>query len=82
MLEDISRQVVWAGRRWDQSAWKVIVVGTIFGQEIVPSLNGDSVIVINRATSKMNKVELSDIIEQLFAFGAEHGVRWSDPNED
>lgn len=82
MLTDISRQIVWAGRRWDVKAWKTIVVGTIHGQEIVPNMNGDGVIVINRPTSKMDKVEVSDIIEQLFVFGAEHGVKWSDPNED
>ena len=48
--------------------------------KVVPGLDGGFV-VLGQRTSQMGKREFSDLIELIYAFGAEKGVVWSDPKE-
>jgi ABC-type branched-subunit amino acid transport system ATPase component len=45
---------------------------------MVPGVDGGMVF-LGEPTSGMSKKEMSDLIELVCAFGAEHGVEWSDP---
>lgn len=49
-------------------------------QKVVPGLDGGFV-VCGQSTSKMGKREFADLIELIYAFGAERGVAWSEPHQ-
>lgn len=77
MLGDVARQVEWHGQRLDKEAWKDMVTAALKRQRVVPGLEGGFV-VLGTSTRRMTKPEMSEMIEFLYAFGAEHGVRWTD----
>lgn len=80
MLADVSRQVEHCGRRYSPEEWKAIFMHAL-GREIqfVPSLDGNSIIPLGLSSSDLSKSEMSDLIESMFAFGAERGICWTDP---
>jgi hypothetical protein len=47
----------------------------------VPNLDGTGFVALGMSTSRMSVREMSDLIELVFAFGAERNVEWSDPQE-
>ncbi|MKC51652.1 recombination protein NinB [Salmonella enterica subsp. enterica] len=77
-LGDVSRQVNWHGRWLDAESWKCIFTSALKKQDVVPNLNGDGFVVIGQSTSKMRVSEFGELLELIQAFGAEHGVKWSD----
>ena len=79
MVRDISRQVKWAGETLDEEDWKRLILAGTYGQKVVPNPMGDGFIVMNKRRSTGLPVEnTSELIEQLFAFGFEHKVTWTD----
>jgi hypothetical protein len=48
---------------------------------VVPGINGGFV-VCGQHTSTMGKKQFSDLIELMYAFGSERGVKWSEPAKD
>lgn len=77
MLTDVSGQVDWYGRRYKPEDWKHILTAGLKGYETAPGINGEMV-VLGKSTSKMNKREFSDLVELIYAFGAERNVVWSE----
>lgn len=82
MLTDIARQKDHGGRRYTPDQWKVIFLHAA-GREVqfIPSLDGTTFIPWGQSSSDLSKEEMSELIEFLFAWGAENGVVWSDPTE-
>ena len=78
MLTDISKQVVWHGRKLDQESWKHVFTAALSKQEVVPGIDGGFV-VLGKSTSKMTKAEMAELQTLMEAFGAEHGVQFSAP---
>ncbi|WP_261392256.1 recombination protein NinB [Halomonas sp. DP5N14-9] len=78
VLADVSRQVEWYGRYLSKEAWKDIFSAALERQDVVPGLEGGFVMIGGR-TSKMTKQRFADLLTLIDAFGAEHGVQWSDP---
>jgi hypothetical protein len=78
MLHDISKQIAWHGQYLSEEDWKHIFTASLKKQRAVPGLDGGFV-VLGQSTSSMTRAEMSDLIELLFAFGADKDVRWSDP---
>lgn len=78
MLDDVSRQVDWYGQRLTDEEWKDVFSASLKRQKVVPGLDGGFV-VCGQRTSKMTKREFSDLVELIYAFGAERGVCWSEP---
>jgi hypothetical protein len=76
-LRDISEQVVWYGREMDSECWKHVFSAALKKQVTVPGIDGGFV-VLGQSTSKMRVGEMRDLIELINAFGAEHGVQFSD----
>lgn len=77
LLSDISRAKP-GGRVLTPDAWKCLFMAECGHQcEFQPSLNGDSVVPIGFKSSRLAKGEFSDLIESMFAFGAEHGVEFT-----
>ncbi len=79
MLADVSRQVEWYGKRLTSEDWKHVFTASLRKLAVVPNLDGTGFVALGLSTSRMTKAEMSDLIELMFAFGAERGVRWSDP---
>lgn len=77
-LTDVSRQVDWYGRRLSQWAWKDIFTAARHRQDVVPGIDGGFV-VLGEHTSRMSKAEMTELLELIYAFGANHKVVWSDP---
>ncbi|MGF6154001.1 recombination protein NinB [Pseudomonas fluorescens] len=83
MLGDISRQVEWpvngVMHKLDSEDWKALMTAAA-RQEIrmAQGING-GVVMLGVSTKRMTVAELGDVIECMYAFGADKGVIWSEP---
>jgi len=78
MLGDVSRQVVWHGRKLDAEDWKNIFSASLRRLDVVPNLDSTGFVSLGLSTSKMTVREMGDMLDLIGAFGAEHNVIWSD----
>ena len=79
-LSDVSRQVVWHGRKLTADEWKIVFTAALKKQDVIPGIDGGFV-AMGQSTSKMTKREMSDLMELIAAFGAEHGVEFGEVSE-
>lgn len=82
MLTDISKQVEHAGQRWNVTIWKRLCTAAWLREKgespaMIPAIDGNGVDLIYEKTSKLNVTQCSELIEWILAFGAEHGVKWT-----
>ena len=77
-LAEVSRQVDWHGNRLTPEEWKDVFTAALKRQKVVPGVDGGFV-VIGARTSRMGKREFGELLEVIYAFGAQHGVQFSDP---
>lgn len=77
MLGDVAKQVEWYGQKLSDEDWKHVFTASLTRQRVVPGIDGGFV-VLGKSTSRMKKDEFSDLIELIYAFGAERGVQWSE----
>ena len=77
MLAEVSEQVNWHGHYLSAEDWKHIFTASLKKQRAVPGIDGGFV-VLGQSTSKMTIAEMSELIELMHAFGAEHNVRFTD----
>lgn len=82
MLTDIAQQKEHCGRRYAPDQWKVIFMAAC-GREVqfIPSLDGSTFIPWGQSSSDLSKEEMTELIDFIFAWGAENGVIWSEPQE-
>jgi len=80
MLTDIADQVQWHGLILETEDWKLLFIDALKRElRIVPNLDGNGFVNLGRSSSDLSKAEMSDLIELLFMFGANHNVAWKDP---
>lgn len=78
LLSDVSRAKP-QGRDYPPEIWKSLFMADVgFEPRFEPALNGRGVVPIGYKSSRLNKGEFSDLIEAIYAFGAEHNVEWSE----
>lgn len=79
LLGEISAQHEHCGQKWDREAWKCAFL-KMMGKKIdfMPSLDGDGVVAIGYKSSRLSKEEMSEMIERIYQFGAEHEVKFDD----
>jgi hypothetical protein len=81
MLTDISRAEP-MGRKHTPDDWKAILMNACGWEcQFIEGLDGRP-FPQGFKSSQLSKSQMSSLIEFMFAFGAEHGVRWSDQRED
>jgi hypothetical protein len=82
MLTDIAQQKTHAGRRYTADQWKVLFMHAC-GREVqfIPALDGSTFIPWGQSSSDLSKQEMTDLIEFMFAWGAENGVVFQDMHE-
>lgn len=84
LLTDVSRQVDWPVdgklQRLAPEDWKTILTAALTkGQRVAQGVDGGFVM-LGSSTSRMSVGEMIDLQTVIEAFGAEHGVRWTDPS--
>lgn len=82
MLADIARQVEHAGKKWNILIWKRLCTAAWLREigesaAMIPAIDGNGFDVIYEKTSKLGVRKCASLIEWISAFGAEHGVRWT-----
>lgn len=80
MLTDISTQAKHGDRRYTPDQWKCLFLHSL-GREtqFMPALDGKGFIPYGQSSSDLSKKEMTDLIELMFAWGAEHGVTFHEP---
>lgn len=80
MLTDVSKSVIWHGRKLTPADWKDIFTASLKRAQIVPNIDGDGFVQIGLHTSDMTKEEMSNLLELIAAFGAQYDVPFKDSN--
>lgn len=75
LLEAVSKQVEWYGKKLGPWEWKDVFSAAHKKSTVVPGIDGGFV-VCGQSTSKMTKKEFSELIELIYAFGAERNVKF------
>lgn len=85
MLGDISEQVAWSVNGKPEylspDEWKNIATASLRQEQRMAMGIRGGFVMLGRRTSRMTVREMSELIEFLYAFGAEHGVQWSEKHE-
>jgi len=76
LLTQISKQVEWFGKKRSPEDWKDLATAALRGAEFVPGLTPGTVVPLGMRTSQMTSAEISELIESLYAFGAERSVHF------
>jgi hypothetical protein len=79
MLSDVASQVVWYGQKLTSDDWKDVFTASLRKTRVVPGIDAGSFVPLGMRTSDMSKAEMADLIELIYAFGADHNVQWSEP---
>lgn len=79
MLTDVAQQVDHIGRRYTPDQWKVLFMHAC-GREVqfLPALDGATFIPWGQSSSDLSKHEMSELIDFIGTWGAEHGVVFHD----
>ena len=83
MLTEVATQVTHLGNRYTPDQWKVLFMHAC-GREVqfLPGLDEKTFIPWGQSSSDLSKEEMSDLIEFIFAWGAEHGVIFHDDEQE
>lgn len=77
MCADVARQVEWHGQRLSHDDWRHMFVAAYRKQQrIVPGIDGGFV-VLGASSRDLSIAECSEVMELVWAFGAERDVKWS-----
>ena len=80
MLADVSKAMP-MGRRHTPDDWKCIFMNACGWEQLfIEGLDGRP-FPMGFRSSRMTVKQMADLITYIYAFGAEHGVRWSEPTE-
>lgn len=83
MLADIARQVEWpvngVMQKLDSEDWKALMTAAARQEVRMASGINGGVVMLGISTRRMTVAELGDVIECMYVFGSERGVRWSEP---
>lgn len=85
LLHDLSVQVVWFGKKYDEDEWKDLITALVAKmkkqeQKTAPGIGG-GVVMFGSRTSKMRVSEMVDVIEAIYWFGTEQGVKFSEDSQ-
>lgn len=82
MLSDVQRAKP-EGRQWTPETWKCAFMHSLGWQvQFCEGLDGGSPFPVGFKTSRLNKQQMSDLIEVIYEYGSRHNVRWSEPHPD
>jgi hypothetical protein len=76
LLGQISKQVDWYGQKLSSEDWKDVLTASLRRTRVVPGIDVGTFVPLGMRTSQMSKEEISDLLELIYAFGAERGVKF------
>jgi hypothetical protein len=76
LLGQVSKQVDWYGQKLSSEDWKDVLTASLRRTRVVPGIDAGTFVPLGMRTSQMTKQELGDLLELVYAFGAERGVRF------
>lgn len=79
LLTEVAQQADHNGRKYTADEWKILFMHAV-GREVqfLPALDGKTFVPWGQSSSDLSKQEMSDLIEFIQAWGAEHDVRFKD----
>jgi hypothetical protein len=79
MLSEVAAQVPWHGIKLSTDDWRFIFLDALKRElRTVPNIDGNGFVNLGRSSSDLSKSEMSDLIELIHLFGANHGVVFKD----
>jgi hypothetical protein len=83
MLTEVSTQLRWHDKHLRPDDWKLMFIDALrraYGEElrIVPNTDGTGFVNLSTSSSDLTKDEMTDLIELISKFGAQHGVVFND----
>lgn len=86
LLNDLSKQVTWYGEKLSDTEWKDLI--TVFvemsngtQQKSVPAIEGGGRVYFGVRTSKSSRKYMIDVIEAIYWFGTQQGVKFSESSK-
>lgn len=76
-LTALAEQLTWHGKKLTPDDWKLVLLDGLkrdVRSRMVPNIDGDGFVNLGRSSSDLSKEEMSDLIELILAFGAQHSV--------
>jgi len=81
-LTDLSEQLLWHGQRLSPEDWKqVMMSGLNQEMRLVPNIGGNGFVPLGRSSSKLSVAEMTELMDLIEAFGAQHGVKFYEPEK-
>jgi len=83
MIGEVAKQAMHMGSKWDAESWKRLLVDQFCKDNgiktgvVIPNLSGDGIVQLGMQTRKFTKEQASEFVEWLHAWGAEHGITYS-----
>lgn len=75
MLTEIAEQRLHHGIRLTPDDWKKLFLDQLDREmRLVPNLDGTGFVALNNSSSDLSKQEMTDMMELISAYGAQHGV--------
>jgi NinB protein len=74
ILRAISKKMKWGDQQFTPDQWKEIFMGSLWGAMSVPGIHGGVVFIGARHSSNLTKAEMSELLECILAFAAEHEI--------
>ena len=75
LLSQVAAQVDWYGVKLSSEDWKLMFLDGLKRElRVVPNLDGNGFVNLGRSSSDLTVAEMTNLIELVFAFGAERGV--------
>lgn len=81
MLEDLREQVPALGSYSTDDIKLRFLNALGVEMRFLPALENEGMFPVGLKSSTLTKDQFSGLIELIYAYGAKHGVRWSDPAE-
>ena len=78
LLTDISKQTDWHGIKLSPDEFKDLLSAGLVKSKVVPNIEGNGFVILGQRTSKMSRKEMSELVELIYAFGAQRGVVFGD----
>src|ERR1700744_6555533 len=76
LLGQISKSVDWYGQKLSSEDWKDVLTASLRRTRVVPGIDAGTFVPLGMRTSQMTKEEISELIELIYAFGAERDVKF------
>jgi hypothetical protein len=79
MLSEVAAQCPWHGVKLTADDWKFVFIDALKRElRTVPNIDGNGFVNLGRSSSDLSKSEMSDLIELIIMFGAQHDIKFKD----